>query len=73
MFKLFRIHDDEYIIVRGRTSQVGSLIKTIQAMSQMGVDDHNIEAGLVSLQMNDHHVADYGVYLTFIYSLPLTG
>lgn len=71
MLKVFRITDDEYIVASGKASHYGSLVKTVGTLANLGVADQDIEAGLVSLQLNDHHVAEYGIYKSFIFSVKL--
>lgn len=69
MLKVYRISDEEYWVVPARKEPlIGGLARTVDNMSKLGVEDHEIENGLVSLQLNDHQVADYGINLMFIYS-----
>jgi hypothetical protein len=68
MFKLYRITDNEFYIIRGRKSFYGDKVKTIMTLILMGVEEVEIEAGLNALIMNQHNVADYGTNRFFIYS-----
>jgi hypothetical protein len=68
MLKVFRVNDDEYICVSKDGAHYGGLIKTVDHMARIGIDDASIEDGLVSLQLNDHHVAEYGLFRTFMFS-----
>jgi hypothetical protein len=72
MFKLLRINDDEFIIVtHGGKAVYGNRLRIVLALESIGVDFKEIENGIVSLCLNEHHVADYGVNKMFIYSQKL--
>lgn len=71
MLKVYRISDEEYIVCTHNERLTGNLVRTVDNMSKLGISDAEIENGLVSLQLNNHQVADYGVNHTFIFSAPL--
>ncbi len=68
MLRVYRVNNEEYIVVTPSNTQTGGLAKTVDNMSRLGVTDEEIETGLVSLQLNDHHIAEYGVYKSFMFS-----
>jgi hypothetical protein len=68
MLKVLRLSEDRYIVMAEKNAVYGSKIRAIYVMRELGVDWSEIEEGLVSLELNRHEVAYYGVYGTFIYS-----
>lgn len=72
MLKLFRLNSNEYIVTRNNNKALyGDKIRAALALEHMGVDWNEIEEAFVSLQMNRHHVAEFGVNKTFIFSKAL--
>ena len=68
MLKVYRLNDDEFIITAGKRALYGNKTKTVIALSEIGVPWSEIETGIISLCINDHKVANYGVNQMFIYS-----
>lgn len=73
MLKVLRLSNEEYWVITARDCQVGNLVRTVDNMAKLGIDDKEIENGLVSLQLNDHQVAEYGIHGIFIFSARLAG
>jgi hypothetical protein len=71
MLKILRLSDDEYIVKVNNRAIYGNKIRTCVVLQELGINWDEIERGLVSLQLHNHQIADYGVKGTFIYSARL--
>jgi vacuolar-type H+-ATPase subunit F/Vma7 len=66
--KLFRVKDDEYICVVESKSITGDRDTVAKGMMMLGVDRTEVEEAMVQLETNEHHVAEFGINLMFLYS-----
>ena len=68
MLKIYRVDTDNYMVATPTLSIHGNAMRTAIVMNRVGIDWDEIEAGLVSLETNNHHVAEYGINGTFLFS-----
>lgn len=66
MFKLFKLNDDKYMILKGSVEFEGDKKRVIKEMLTQGVDVEEVMHGMLALEKDD--VADYGLNKSFIYS-----
>jgi hypothetical protein len=67
MIKVIRWTDNEYVVTRGeKEAYYGDVARTIEVLELMRVDYRCAEDALVSLIVNDHNVAHFGVNRHFI-------
>jgi hypothetical protein len=72
MFKVIRVNNESYIIVPDTGRPIhGDKVRIVLAMNAMGCAWNEIEDGLVSLEMNAHNIAHYGINKMFIFSAKL--
>lgn len=68
MFKIFMVNDNEFIVTGLEMPFTGTRIKTVAFLLQSHVSEDEIHCGLSELILHGHHVADYGVNKSFIYT-----
>lgn len=69
MFKIYKTDSCGYIVsTRQNAIACNSLTKLIQVLKGIGVDDDEIEYGLVELEINSHNIAEYGINKRFLFS-----
>jgi hypothetical protein len=70
MIKVFKLRDSEGYVLQTKTQSIfsGTLQKLIGIMREIGINDEEIEYGLVELHANEHDIAEYGINKLFIYS-----
>ncbi len=67
MLKIIRVDDDTFML-DGTKRIYGDTNAMIIAMSVLGVSWDEIERGLISLVRNSHHIAEYGINKSFLFS-----
>lgn len=66
MFKLFKLNDNKYLILKGLQEIEGTKARIISIMLTYGVAEEEIAYGLQALEQDD--MAEYGINQTFIFS-----
>ncbi len=67
MLKIIRVNDDTFML-DGAKQIHGDVNAMIIAMSVLGVSWNEIERGMISLVSNSHHIAEYGINKSFLFS-----
>jgi hypothetical protein len=67
MFKLYRVNDNAFILVKNGFQYEGDLKFVTRLMLSLGVSPEEVAYGLHSLVVEDNHEADYGINKTFIF------
>ena len=66
--KIIRVNQDTYMLDTESGLIHSDALGMVDAMIRFGVDPIEIETGLVSLVRNGHHIAEYGVNKSFLFS-----
>jgi hypothetical protein len=68
MLKVIRVSSERFIVMAEKHAVYGDKLRAIYVLREIGLEWPEIEEGMVSLELNSHDVAYYGIGGTFIYS-----